>query len=123
MKLINMSNKIKDAIEQLNHLDFEIEDLEHLMKLSTLNTIWGFNLTNYSLLLWSKENDNVLDFFGGSGSTGEACFKLNRNFSLIQRKEKLKSNIELSDKTLEFVSDITIERLKKTNVNFEIIEY
>lgn len=118
-----MSNKIKDAIEQLNHLDFEIEDLEHLMKLSTLNTIWGFNLTNYSLLLWSKENDNVLDFFGGSGSTGEACFKLNRNFSLIQRKEKLKSNIELSDKTLEFVSDITIERLKKTNVNFEIIEY
>jgi len=31
----------------------------------------------------SNEGDLVLDFFGGSGSTGAACLEYNRNFILI----------------------------------------
>ncbi len=33
--------------------------------------------------IWSNENDIVLDCFAGSGTTGEACKNLNRNFILI----------------------------------------
>lgn len=52
--------KIKEAIDKLNTLDFEIEDLQHLMNLSTLNTVWGVNLTNDALLSWSKENNKLI---------------------------------------------------------------
>ena len=34
----------------------------------------------------SNEGDLVLDCFGGSGSTGETCIKLNRNFILIEKE-------------------------------------
>lgn len=34
--------------------------------------------------IWSNEGDIVLDFFAGSGSTGDACKNLNRNCILIE---------------------------------------
>ena len=34
--------------------------------------------------LWTNENDTVLDFTAGSGSTGVACKNLNRNFVGIE---------------------------------------
>ena len=38
--------------------------------------------------LWSNEGDVVLDFCMGSGSTGEACNNLNREFIGIEKDEK-----------------------------------
>ena len=35
--------------------------------------------------LWSNEGDTILDFTMGSGTTGEACLKLNRNFIGIEK--------------------------------------
>ena len=34
--------------------------------------------------IWTNEGDTVLDFTMGSGTTGEACVNLNRNFIGIE---------------------------------------
>lgn len=46
----------------------------------------------------SKENDTVLDFTMGSGSTGVACKNLNRNFIGIEKDEKY---FEIAKKRIE----------------------
>jgi len=42
-------------------------------------------ILEYFIELLTDENDNVLDTFAGSGSTGMVCKRLNRNFILIER--------------------------------------
>lgn len=76
----------------------------------------------------TKENDIVLDFFAGSGTTGQAVFELNitdkqdRKLILIQLPEKLSKNnkedlsaiyfCEELNKPL-FLSELTKERLRR----------
>ena len=38
--------------------------------------------------IWTNEGDIVLDFTMGSGTTGEACLNLNRNFIGIEKEKK-----------------------------------
>lgn len=38
--------------------------------------------------IWTNEDDTVLDFTMGSGTTGEACVNLGRNFIGIEREEQ-----------------------------------
>ena len=45
-------------------------------------------LLSYLIKTYTKENDTVLDFTMGSGSTGVACNNLNRNFIGIEIEEK-----------------------------------
>lgn len=45
-------------------------------------------LMEYLIKTYSKEGDTVLDFCMGSGTTGVACKKLNRNFIGIENDEK-----------------------------------
>lgn len=40
------------------------------------------------VLASSKEDDNILDPFGGSGTTGSVCVKLGRNFTLIEKSKE-----------------------------------
>lgn len=77
------------------------------------------------LRLTTQESDVVLDFFAGSGTTGEAIMKLNttdggrRRFILVQAdeeiKEKKKEAIEFCKKNRlkPVISSITLERLKR----------
>ena len=46
------------------------------------------DLCKYLINKSSNENDNVLDCFMGSGSTGVACLQTNRNFIGIELEEK-----------------------------------
>lgn len=52
------------------------------------------------ILSWSNEGDTILDPFMGSGTTGIASLKLNRNFIGI---DKVKEYVELSKKRIEDV--------------------
>ena len=36
----------------------------------------------------TKENDLVLDFFAGSGTTGAVCMKMNRRFIMVECLER-----------------------------------
>lgn len=46
-------------------------------------------LLEYFVSLLSKPGDTVLDTFAGSGSTGAACYNLERNCTLIERDTKM----------------------------------
>jgi adenine-specific DNA-methyltransferase len=67
----------------------------------------------------SDTNDLVLDFFGGSGSTGQAVSELNqddegnRKFILVQIPEATTDNSEAYKVGYKKISDITIERNKR----------
>ena len=67
----------------------------------------------------TKEDDLILDFFAGSGSTGQAVFELMmegkgvRNFILVQIPEKTDANSEAYKAGFKTISDITIERNKQ----------
>jgi adenine-specific DNA-methyltransferase len=61
----------------------------------------------------SQDNDIILDFFAGSGTTGDSILKLNkseekrRRFILVQLPERLEN------KNFKTVSDITKERVRR----------
>ena len=83
-------------------------------------------LIKYLISLAAYENDTVMDFFAGSGTTGEAVMDLNaedgrnRKYILVQWDEKIKDSEE-SEAAIKYckdngldrvVSSITVERLK-----------
>ena len=75
----------------------------------------------------SMENDDIiLDFFSGSGSTGHAILEFNKDndselkFILVQIPESIDSNDETFKSGYKKISDITIERNKR--VTEKIIE-
>lgn len=67
----------------------------------------------------TNENDLILDFFGGSGSTGQAIFELNkqdnldRRYILVQIPELTDAKTEAYKAGYKKISDITIERNKR----------
>ncbi len=67
----------------------------------------------------SSEDDIILDFFAGSGPSGQAVWELNardgghRKFILIQLPEALPSESEAYKTGFRRISDITIERIKR----------
>ena len=71
----------------------------------------------------SDTNDIFLDYFGGSGTTGHAIFKLNseesstRKFILIQMPEATAEKSEAFKAGYKKISDITIERNKRVIEN------
>jgi adenine-specific DNA-methyltransferase len=66
-----------------------------------------------------EKNDLVLDFFAGSGTTGQAVFEINNSsdknikFITIQLPEKCDESTIAAQKGYKKISDITIERNKR----------
>ncbi len=77
-------------------------------------------------IVFDKENDDiVLDFFGGSGTTGQAIMELNkedggnRKFILVQIPEATDEKSEAYKAGYKKISDITIERNKRVVAKIE----
>ncbi|MFN8357518.1 MAG: site-specific DNA-methyltransferase [Spirosomataceae bacterium] len=92
-------------------------------------------LVNLMKAISISDNDIVLDFFAGSGSTGEAVMRLNatdggnRKFILCQLDEPIKDDKPAYQFCLEnnlppVISSITIERLKRAGeiIAKEVVE-
>lgn len=58
-------------------------------------------LLEYLIKTYTKENETVLDFTMGSGSTGVACVNTNRNFMGIEKDDKY---FEIAEKRIKEVS-------------------
>lgn len=91
-------NSKKDLIEVLDESVFEYSKPVSLIKKLALV---GMN-----------ENDIFLDFFGGSGTTGQAIIELNKKDN-GNRKFILVQIPEATDSKYKTISDITIERNKR----------
>jgi adenine-specific DNA-methyltransferase len=67
----------------------------------------------------TENNDIILDFFGGSGTTAQTVLELNkqdngsRQFILVQLPEQTKADSEAYNAGFKKISDITIERVKR----------
>lgn len=83
-----------------------------------------YTLIKHLLQIGSNQNDIILDFFAGSGTTGHAVMELNkedggnRKFILVQIDEPIKEDKPAYQFCIEnnlppVISSITIERLKR----------
>ena len=61
----------------------------------------------------SNENDIVLDFFAGSGTTGEVCYELNRNCILIEQNEEALKIIKIDYQNQYFNNKVKINELER----------
>lgn len=111
-------------------------DLDKLGLKDLFKTPKPVEMIKYLIQIATGDNDLVLDFFAGSGSTAQAVLELNhkeqtnRKFVLCQNKEKIKNNPKAIQKLKEYnleneISNITYLRLEKLkelyNFEYEII--
>jgi adenine-specific DNA-methyltransferase len=77
------------------------------------------DLIRHIVKIGTKNSDLILDFFGGSGSTGQAVFEQNiddgakRKFILVQIPELANEKSDAKKAGYRKISDITIDRNKK----------
>ena len=95
----------------------EIEDL--LGSASVFDNPKPVGLIEEIIKLGSQDNDIVLDFFAGSGTTAHACQNLaaqgkHRKYILVQIPEETPADSEARRVGFARVSDLTVERVKKS---------
>lgn len=93
-----------------------------------LNNLFGFNVFKYSkpyemiiefLSILDTENNIILDFFAGSGTTAQAVMELNkedggnRKFILVQLPEKTDEASEAYKAGYKTIADICKERIRR----------
>lgn len=93
--------------------------LEKLFEKRVFDFPKSVQLLSKIFTIGSHDNDIILDFFGGSGSTGQAVMELNqedggdRKFILVQLPEQTDEKSEAYKAGYKKISDITIERNKR----------
>lgn len=105
-KKVSVGKSKRDGMGEINH-----KDIKSLSKLRVPSSWQKFNvevgkhptqkpvaLLEYLVRTYTKENETVLDFTMGSGSTGVACKNLNRKFIGIEKDLKY---FEISKERLE----------------------
>lgn len=97
------------------------KELKEYFKLSYFNYPKPSSLIRHILSLITVEDDIVLDFFAGSGTTAHAVMELNkedggnRKYILVQLPELTDENSEAHKAGFKTISDITIERVKRVS--------
>lgn len=106
------------------------ETLKKLMDNNYFDTPKPINLIKRFLQLSTTENDIILDFFAGSGTTAHAVMELNkddekdgkignRKYILVQLPEATEQNSEAYKEGYKKISDITKARIKKVIENLD----
>jgi len=75
-------------------------------------------LPEFFIKLFTKEGDNVLDPFAGSGSTGVAAERMNRNVVLIDNQEEYFSSIV--NRLIKNKSEKRVRLFKRGLINYKI---
>lgn len=105
----------QDSAKQIKEL-FNTDVFEFPKPFTLLKTIFSISL---------EKNDVLLDFFGGSGTTGHAVMELNKNdggnrkFILVQIPEATDEKSEAYKAGYKKISDLTIERNKRVIAKIE----
>ncbi|TAH19485.1 MAG: site-specific DNA-methyltransferase [Cytophagales bacterium] len=104
--------------------DSATSEFKEIIKEKVFNSPKPTQLINDLILISTMSNDVILDFFAGSGTTGQAVMQLNaedggnRKFILCQIDEPIKEDKPayqfcVDNNLPTFISSITIERLKR----------
>ena len=105
--------------------------IKDLFKLKTFDYSKSIHLIkDFVQLANTNKTDIILDFFAGSGTTGDAVMQLNaedggtRKFILVQWDEAIKENTEshkfcVENKFEPVISSITIERLNRAGAKIQ----
>ena len=114
-------------------------DLDKLNMAELFSTAKPVGLIKYLVKIATKDNDVILDYFAGSGTTAQAVIEANnddgynRKFVLCQKDESItiaKENHKLTEFNINKIHDITRLRLEKLkelhkhdfNYVYEVIE-
>ena len=161
--LQHQTDAIKQTIQSVNkkqqsHFAIEMEtgtgktDFTDLFPVAYFDYPKPVSLIKRILQISTSPNDLILDFFAGSGTTGQAVMELNqeeidkqakdgllaekgavaggRKFILVQLPEKIDEKKEAFKAGYRVISDITMERVrragekyKSVDVNFKVFNY
>ncbi len=108
-----------DLIENKFSNDNSKKDLSKIFDKTVFDYSKPIELIKYLIFLGSNENDIILDFFAGSGTTAHAVMELNqedsgnRKYILVQLPEATEQNSEAYKAGYKKISDITKARIKK----------
>ncbi len=95
------------------------KELRRIMEIETVKFPKPISLVEALIQQGSSENDIILDFFAGSGTTGNAIYKINqdldvnRKFILVQIPEKVDDNSDSFNAGYKTIADICKERIKR----------
>jgi len=106
------------------------KDLLSIMPENMFDTPKPVSLIKHLLKISTKPNDLILDFFAGSGTTGQAVMELNeedgkecnRQFILVQLPEEIDKKKEAYKAGYKKISDITIERVKRAGDKYPNVD-
>jgi adenine-specific DNA-methyltransferase len=111
--------------EDVGTTDEGTKELVDLMGCKTFDFPKPHRLLEKALSISSSQDDLILDFFAGSGTTGHAVMRLNqedggnRKFILVQLPEAIDEKSEAYKAGYQTISQITIERVKRAGVKIK----
>ena len=116
--------------DEVGHTDEARKELKSLFENPPFDNPKPTKLIQKILKISTKSGDKILDFFGGSGTTGQAIMELNkidggnRKFILVQIPESTDEKSEAFKAGYKKISDITIERNKRAieKIEKEIVQ-
>ncbi len=120
-------NEVQDGVvpnsmwlyDEVGHTDKARKELKELFENPPFDNPKPVKLLQKALKIASNKDDLILDFFAGSGTTGQAVMELNaedggnRKFILVQLPEQTDEKSEANKNGYKKISDITIERNKR----------
>jgi site-specific DNA-methyltransferase (adenine-specific) len=99
-------NKVKEYVDTGYRYPTQLLEFKRdILKCNLHPTQKPVDLLKYLIKTFTKENDIVLDFTMGSGSTGVACIETNRSFIGIEKDPKIYKIAEDRIKDSEIIND------------------